>query len=231
MAGRRARRRGQRTAPSRKIAAIGVRVARRVSLHGFALNCNPDLSAFEAIVPCGIEDAGVTSLSAELGRDVTVAEVLPILERRAAGADRPDRPARVTLHEPMPRHGGSARTGRRLAESPATPLDRVGVWGLIAVFWISGLVAGFYALLSIGAKYSCGRTSHGLACSSTGTVLGAGIVAAVVMVVTGGDTAVQGRPRLAFASGPPAGRLRVARPVSAGRAGPARHRLMAPTSR
>ena len=64
----------------RKIAAIGVRVARRVTLHGFALNCNPDLTAFANIVPCGIEDAGVTSLSAELGREVTVSEVLPIVE-------------------------------------------------------------------------------------------------------------------------------------------------------
>jgi lipoyl(octanoyl) transferase len=61
--------------PERKVAAIGVRVAGGVTMHGFALNCDPDLSAFGAIVPCGIPDAGVTSLSAELGRDVTVAEV------------------------------------------------------------------------------------------------------------------------------------------------------------
>ena len=67
--------------PERKIAAIGVRVARGVTLHGFALNCDCDLSAYDKIVPCGITDAGVTSLSAELGRDVTVAEVLPIVER------------------------------------------------------------------------------------------------------------------------------------------------------
>ena len=68
--------------PDRKIAAIGVRVAKSVALHGFALNCDPDLSWFERIVPCGIADAGVTSLSRELGRDVTVAEVLPIVEAR-----------------------------------------------------------------------------------------------------------------------------------------------------
>jgi lipoyl(octanoyl) transferase len=58
----------------RKVAAIGVRVSRGVTMHGFALNCDPDLSWYDRIVPCGIRDASVTSLSAELGRDVTVAE-------------------------------------------------------------------------------------------------------------------------------------------------------------
>jgi len=67
--------------PTRKIAAIGIRVARGVSLHGFSLNCDCDLSSYDRIVPCGIADAGVTSLSAELGRPVTVAEVLPRVER------------------------------------------------------------------------------------------------------------------------------------------------------
>jgi lipoyl(octanoyl) transferase len=62
--------------PERKIAAIGVRVNGGVTLHGFALNCNPDLGAFERIVPCGIRDAGVSSLSAELGRDVGIGDVL-----------------------------------------------------------------------------------------------------------------------------------------------------------
>ena len=61
--------------PARKIAAIGVRVARGTTLHGFALNCDCDLDAYSAIVPCGIPDAGVTSLSAELDRQVSVDEV------------------------------------------------------------------------------------------------------------------------------------------------------------
>ncbi|MBO0610874.1 lipoyl(octanoyl) transferase LipB [Myceligenerans salitolerans] len=64
----------------RKVCAIGARVAKGVTMHGLALNCDPDLAAFDLIVPCGIEDADVTSLSAELGRDVTVAEVLPLIE-------------------------------------------------------------------------------------------------------------------------------------------------------
>ena len=61
--------------PERKIAAIGIRVARGVALHGFALNCDCDLRAFSAIVPCGIADAGVTSLTAELDRPAGVEEV------------------------------------------------------------------------------------------------------------------------------------------------------------
>ena len=65
----------------RKVAAIGIRVAHGVTMHGFALNCDPDLSAYGAIVACGIADATVTSLSAELGRDVTTADALPVLER------------------------------------------------------------------------------------------------------------------------------------------------------
>ena len=67
---------------ARKVAAIGIRVARGVTMHGFALNCDPDLSAYDRIVPCGISDATVTSLSRELGRDVAVDEVLPLLEAR-----------------------------------------------------------------------------------------------------------------------------------------------------
>ena len=70
--------------PARKVGAIGIRVSRGVTQHGFALNCDPDLGAYDKIVACGIRDAGVTSLSAELGRDVTVAEVRPIVEAHLA---------------------------------------------------------------------------------------------------------------------------------------------------
>lgn len=69
-----------RNLPERKICAIGVRIARGVTMHGFALNVDPDLSWFGLMIPCGISDAGVTSLSKELNRKVSVLEVLPILE-------------------------------------------------------------------------------------------------------------------------------------------------------
>ena len=65
----------------RKIAAIGLRVAKGVTMHGFALNVNPDLSAYSKIIPCGIADAKVTSLSAELGRNITIDEVMPVLKK------------------------------------------------------------------------------------------------------------------------------------------------------
>ena len=65
----------------RKIAAIGIRVAKGVTMHGFALNVNPNLKAFAQIVPCGISDADVTSLQLELGRPITVDEVSPLVER------------------------------------------------------------------------------------------------------------------------------------------------------
>jgi lipoyl(octanoyl) transferase len=97
----------------RKVAAIGIRVSRGVTMHGFAINCDVDLGWYDSFVPCGISDAGVTSLSAELGRRVSVEEVAPIAERHLrellawAPYDRtPDYPAkpepgrRVTLITP-----------------------------------------------------------------------------------------------------------------------------------
>ncbi|BBY42091.1 lipoyl(octanoyl) transferase LipB [Mycolicibacterium celeriflavum] len=81
--------------PARKIAAVGIRVSRATTMHGFALNCDCDLSAFSAIVPCGISDAGVTSLTAELGRRVGVADVIgPVAD---AVADVLDGRLRVAL--------------------------------------------------------------------------------------------------------------------------------------
>ena len=66
----------------RKIAAIGIRVAKGVSMHGFALNCNPDLSWFDRIIPCGIPDAEVTSLTKELGREISVTDALTVIEAK-----------------------------------------------------------------------------------------------------------------------------------------------------
>ncbi|MGW1022351.1 lipoyl(octanoyl) transferase LipB [Streptomyces sp. NPDC002577] len=71
---------GQRR-EDRKVAAIGIRVAKGVTMHGFALNVNPDNTWFDRIVPCGIRDAGVASLADELGRDITIADVLPVAEK------------------------------------------------------------------------------------------------------------------------------------------------------
>lgn len=65
----------------RKIAAIGIRVASGVSMHGFAFNVDPDLSAYDSIIPCGIQDAAVTSISRELARNVTINEIIPIVEK------------------------------------------------------------------------------------------------------------------------------------------------------
>ncbi|MBF4553848.1 lipoyl(octanoyl) transferase LipB [Corynebacterium suicordis] len=72
--------------PARKIAAIGIRITRGVTMHGVSLNCNNSFAAYESIVPCGIADAGVTSLSLELGRDVGVEEVEKCLETNIINA-------------------------------------------------------------------------------------------------------------------------------------------------
>ncbi len=80
--------------PERKVAAIGVRIAKGVTTHGLAINCSPDLAEFDRIVPCGISDAGVTSLTAELEREITVNEVIPLMENRLREAFDGKLPAR-----------------------------------------------------------------------------------------------------------------------------------------
>jgi lipoyl(octanoyl) transferase len=72
--------------PARKVAAIGIRVAHGTTLHGFALNCDCDLSAFSSIIPCGISDAGVTSLTAELGHHVGVDDVMDRVTEKVCDA-------------------------------------------------------------------------------------------------------------------------------------------------
>jgi len=80
----------------RKVCAVGARVARGVTMHGLALNCNPDLTAFDHIIPCGITDAAVTSLTVEKGTAITVAEMRPILARALAAALAPQLPSAPT---------------------------------------------------------------------------------------------------------------------------------------
>ncbi len=117
----------------RKIAAIGVRVQRGVALHGISLNCNSAMDGFQAIVPCGIRDAGVTTLTRELGREVTVAEVKPLVSDAIVRALNGDLP--VTAHDiarttpevtaavriPNPSADTAARA--HATRSPSTPAD------------------------------------------------------------------------------------------------------------
>lgn len=90
--------------PDRKVCAIGIRVARGVTMHGFALNCDCDLSWFDKIVPCGLRDASVTTLSAEAGRHIGVAETLDAVQRHLA----------VALGATSIRTIGAATAGTRL---------------------------------------------------------------------------------------------------------------------
>ena len=101
--------RADERAPERKVAALGIRVSQGVTMHGFALNCDVDLSWYDRFVPCGIDDAGVTSLSAELGRDVTTYDVLPPVRRHLADllAWSPYDP--TPDYEPRPEPGRGAR--------------------------------------------------------------------------------------------------------------------------
>jgi lipoyl(octanoyl) transferase len=95
--------------PERKVAAIGIRVSRGVTMHGFAVNCDVDLSWYDRFVPCGISDAGVTSLSAELGRDVPVEEVAPIAERHLREL------LAWTPYVPTPDYPAKPEPGRRIS--------------------------------------------------------------------------------------------------------------------
>lgn len=97
----------------RKIAALGIRVSKGVTMHGFSLNCDVEMGWYDRFVPCGIDDAGVTSLSEELGREVPVREVLDAVRRHLSGLlawgpfeatpdyePRPD-PAKATAGDPV----------------------------------------------------------------------------------------------------------------------------------
>ncbi|TYQ02845.1 UNVERIFIED_ORG: lipoyl(octanoyl) transferase [Gordonia westfalica J30] len=97
-------------AGERKLGQIGIRVARGVALHGFALNIDPDMSAFEAIVPCGIADAGVTSLSRELAQPISVASLLDTVAAAVLDAlDTPREAAPTASEGPATASVGSVR--------------------------------------------------------------------------------------------------------------------------
>ncbi|GAA2799232.1 lipoyl(octanoyl) transferase LipB [Saccharopolyspora taberi] len=102
-------------APERKIAAIGIRVQQGVTMHGLELNCNSDMSVWDRIVPCGIRDAGVTTLSREAGREITVADALPLV--RQAVLDAVDGVLPVSDHDIS--RSEPAVAGARLALDPA----------------------------------------------------------------------------------------------------------------
>ena len=95
--------------PERKVAAIGIRVARGVTMHGFALNCDVDLSWYDRFVPCGIADAGVTSLTEETGRRVTVTEAAALAERHLTGMLSWAAYSPTPDYEPRPTPGRTTR--------------------------------------------------------------------------------------------------------------------------
>jgi lipoyl(octanoyl) transferase len=112
--------------PERKIAAIGIRVSRGVTMHGFALNCDVDLSWYDRFVPCGIADAGVTTISQELGRDVTVAEVLPLVEQHLSDL------LAWAPYDPTPDYEPRPEPGRRTTAGTAPEDLRVPVLNPLA---------------------------------------------------------------------------------------------------
>lgn len=102
------------TRPERKIGAIGIRVSRGVTMHGIALNCDVEMSWYDRFVPCGISDAGVTSLSLETGRDVPVGEVLPVLERELGRMLRWEAYDATPDYDARPEPGRAAVGGPRI---------------------------------------------------------------------------------------------------------------------
>jgi lipoyl(octanoyl) transferase len=108
--------------PDRKVAAIGIRVARGVAMHGFALNCEVDLGWYDRFVPCGIDDAGVSSLSVELGRQVTVPEVAPVVQRHLTELLAWAPYERTPDYAPRPEPGRREGRDRRAGAGPRVPV-------------------------------------------------------------------------------------------------------------
>jgi lipoyl(octanoyl) transferase len=112
---------GRDGAPDRKIGAIGIRVARGVTMHGFALNCDCDLSWFDRIVPCGLRDATVTSLSAETGRPVTVTDACGAVERELAAVLGADTAVPAAGLDALAAHGRPAARSAKGGDCPRLP--------------------------------------------------------------------------------------------------------------
>ena len=107
------------TEQDRKVAALGLRFAQGVTMHGFALNCENDLGWAQRIVPCGIPDAGVTTLSRELGRRVTVEEMVPIVERHLHLLTEPKGAATDRVRAAKEAAGAPAAEGARASATAA----------------------------------------------------------------------------------------------------------------